>query len=221
MDEKRRQPAFIVAILALLGAASLPQVMKTQGDSTHTNPQEKTVTVSGTSPLQEEEEDNRDRRDLRPFLDYLSDGHAEASTGDDLKDYIRTRLGEIRGVDRSSVHCLVITLPDPVASVASVRFDEFLDVVQRLHRTARLHPGPLAPALVNGRPRWIRASEQHAWCPGRRPQPGSQDRDQHTAKTAARPSWSNRLQARLPAERTAAEYPLQYCSPSSSRRAPP
>ena len=40
MDEKRRQPAIIVAILALLGAASLPQVLRNQGGGTSPQAQE-------------------------------------------------------------------------------------------------------------------------------------------------------------------------------------
>ena len=67
MDEKRRQPAIIVAILALLGAASLPQVLRNQGGGTSPQAQEQadTATPQAATPPAGEEKDP-DRRDLSP-----------------------------------------------------------------------------------------------------------------------------------------------------------
>ena len=70
-----------------------------------------------------EEPQERDRRDLRPLLEFLAEGEAKPSDTADLHEYLDRKL--------SLVRCLVVTVPDPVESVASARFDEFLDVVQR------------------------------------------------------------------------------------------
>src|SRR5262249_21776329 len=48
-----------------------------------------------------------------------------------LKDEIEDALAAIHGPQETELYCLVLALPDPVASVASVRFDEYLDVVLR------------------------------------------------------------------------------------------
>jgi hypothetical protein len=133
MDEKRKQPAFLVAILALLGAASFPKVLLTQGGGTPPPRQEKAVAAPLSATFVEDEVKDPDRRNLKPLLDYLSEGGAVSGDAKDLDGYLAEKLPVIAGGGRKdpSVHCLVITLPDPVASVAGAHFDELLDIVQR------------------------------------------------------------------------------------------
>jgi hypothetical protein len=229
MDDNRRQPAFIVAILAFLGATSLPQFLKTQSGGTPPPGEERKDTTTRSPNLPGGEDKQPDRRDLKPFLEYLSEGEATKATGKDLRAYIDEQLTAIYGfgacqlslmpaakdvkaiptagrnlivlaaisgslhfrifdsdgnqvvdvsevnlqehsrqiddlrkqlqnlwppheLNRSekvrvikavtsivghrdvcepSIHSLVITLPDPVESAVSVRFDEYFDVVQR------------------------------------------------------------------------------------------
>jgi hypothetical protein len=71
----------------------------------------------------EEEFENEDCQDLRPLLEYLSDGGPIRVKQSDLRPTIEAKLPEVK--------CLVVTLPQPVAGVMSYRFDELLDMVQR------------------------------------------------------------------------------------------
>ncbi len=125
MDEKHKQPGFLVALLALLGLFSLPQVVKLQDGGVEATAQERSAEAGGSAAAETAGEIDRDRQDLKPLLDYLRARENTASERPDLKRYLREKLGQTR------VDCLVITLPDPVESVASARFDEYLDVVQR------------------------------------------------------------------------------------------
>ncbi len=125
MDDKHKTPGYVVAIFALLGLFSLPQVIKTQDGGTTRLTADKDSAISAASRHGQHDDEDADRRDLKPLLDYLSDGQPEPRVPRELKKYLREKLRETK------VHCLVITLPDPVDSVASARFDEFLDVVQR------------------------------------------------------------------------------------------
>ena len=123
MPEQPKQSGFIVAVLAVLGLFSLPQVLKVpDGGSSHSRA-EKNVGESRDNSDDEVEEGHR--RDLKPLLEYLSNGEPRSTRTADLSSQLRDQLSDTR------VHCLVITLPDPIESVASSRFDEYLDVVQR------------------------------------------------------------------------------------------
>jgi hypothetical protein len=140
MDEKKRQPAFVIAILALLGATSLPQMMRSQGGIPPPGLQQKEAAqppARAAGPIEVEEKD-ADRRDLGPLLQYLSEGGTGAVGAGDLRRCLAAKYPAIPPKHRKdrlakdpSVHCLIVTLPEPVASVASARFDEFLDIVQR------------------------------------------------------------------------------------------
>ena len=218
MDEKRRQPAIIVAILALLGAASLPQVLRNQGGGTSPQAQEQadTATPQAAMPPAGEEKDP-DRRDLKPLLDYLAYGDAKVDAEDkDLGGYINDRLKAIYGAGRPDVHCLVVTLPDPVSSVVSLRFDEYLDVVQRA-------------VELQG---FILDRSSLPWQPINRNAGGPQDRTSrlrfgnsavgdhgrvhHAAGTEGRPSRPDRLQD-LADERPAAPIPAAPSPPPPAR----
>lgn len=133
MDDNRRQPAVVVAILALLGAASLPQVFKNQGSGPPPPPQQRSAAPPSPETFNHDEEQDPDRRDLSPLLAFLSGDEQGGGNTRSLRDYLAAKLpapGPATG-DAPHVHCLVITLPDPVASLASAHFDELLDVVQR------------------------------------------------------------------------------------------
>ena len=125
MDDKQKLPGFVVAIVALLGLFSLPQVINPPDGGTPRPSPDKNVARSAGSVREQDDEEDEDRRDLKPLLDYLSDGLPEPPKPPNLEKYVHEKAGETR------VHCLLITLPDPVESTASARFDEFLDVVQR------------------------------------------------------------------------------------------
>ena len=118
MDSKRRQPGFVVVLLALLGFFSLPHVMKLQDGGTPSNPQDKTQTTA-RAVHDEEEDEHDDFQDLRPLLDYLSDGKARQPKRYDLKATIRAKLPNVK--------CLVITLresrkkPSSAACTSSTR----------------------------------------------------------------------------------------------------
>ena len=136
MNDLKKQPGFVVAILAMIGLFSLPHLVGTQDGATATRSLEKSVTVPRVVPYHDDEEKNQDLRDLKPLLDYLADGDPADSLPEDanqdvIRKYLRKQLPDIGDRETSALQCLLITLPDPVASVASARFDEFLDVVQR------------------------------------------------------------------------------------------
>ncbi len=123
MDDKRQKPGLLVALLAMLGIFSLPQVVKMQGNEPVVRPRDADMTRSWHGVPEAEEPQERDRRDLRPLIEFLAEGEAKPSDTADLHEYLDRKLSQVR--------CLVVTVPDPVESVASARFDEFLDVVQR------------------------------------------------------------------------------------------
>ena len=125
MDDNKKPPGFVVAIFALLGLFSLPQVIKAPDGGTPRLSADRNSAGSTVSGREPDDNEDADRRDLKPLLDYLSDGQPEPRKPPELKKYLREKLRETK------VHCLLITLPSPVESVASARFDEFLDVVQR------------------------------------------------------------------------------------------
>lgn len=114
MDDKQKTPGIVVAIFALLGLFSLPQVIKSPDGPTPRLAVEKNSTSSTVSGPEADDDEDADRRDLRPLLDYLSDGQPEPSRPPELKKYLREKLRETK------VHCLLITLPNPVESVASI-----------------------------------------------------------------------------------------------------
>ena len=123
MDDKRQKPGLLVALLAMLGIYSLPQVAKMQGSEPVVRRHDAEIIRSWHGVPEAEEPQERDRRDLRPLLEFLAEGDAKPSDTADLHEYLDRKLSRVR--------CLVVTVPDPVESVASTRFDEFLDVVQR------------------------------------------------------------------------------------------
>jgi hypothetical protein len=125
MDDKQKPPAFVVAIIALLGLFSLPQIIATPDGGTPHLSADKNASRVAASLHDHDDDEDKDRRDLKPLLDYLSDGQPEPVRPPELKQYLHEKL------HKTNVHCLLITLPDPIESVASARFDEYLDVVQR------------------------------------------------------------------------------------------
>ena len=148
MDDKKKQPALIVAALTLIGAISLPQMLKFQGGMAPPSASAESADVSvPTPPRAELEENDLDRRDLKPLLEFLASGDGKPPTGS-VDDRITQGLAAFYGPQTPDVFCMVVTLPDPVASVASVRFDEYLDVVQARRRVARVYPGPLVVAVA-------------------------------------------------------------------------
>lgn len=131
MDGKKKQPAFIVAVLALLGASFLPQVFKGQDGTIAPVTQDETGKSVRTAVSSDELDSDLDRRDLKPFLDFISDGSLNLPSSGNLKNYIDERLEAISGPDEPELYCLVLAMPEPIESPASARFDEFLDVMQR------------------------------------------------------------------------------------------
>ena len=125
MRDQQRQPTFIVAILALLGMISLPQVLKSPESAGRPARSELKSTRATAPEADKDNTEDRDVRDLAPLLDYLANGTDAPSTHETLSSDLRKRLADTK------VYSLVITLPDPVESVASGRFDEYLDIVQR------------------------------------------------------------------------------------------
>jgi hypothetical protein len=131
MPDQKRQPAFVMAILALLGVASLPTFLKSPDVGSKSAAVESPADVgttagasSSTNPG-EPAPDEPHVRDLKPLLEYLADNKPLPVKNQDLGKYLSDHL------DNTNVYCLVITLPDPIESTASGRFDEYLDVVQR------------------------------------------------------------------------------------------
>ena len=125
MPNERKQTGFGVAILALLGLFSLPQVLKQQDGEPARSAH---ATAAGDEDDRRDEVENESdesSRDLKPLLDYLSNGNPQAKNGTTVESSLCDALF------KTDVNCLVITLPDPIESVASARFDEYLDVVQR------------------------------------------------------------------------------------------
>ena len=113
MDQIQKQPGFIVAILALLGLFSLPQVIKPPDAGTpRVSPDKQTASLAAPGDDKDDLAD-ADRRDLKPLLDYLWDGQPKPSQPPDLRAYLCEKLCD------TQVHCLLITVPEPVASVAS------------------------------------------------------------------------------------------------------
>jgi hypothetical protein len=108
--------------MALFGFFSIPYVKKLQDGGTPSNPQDKAATAARAAQ-DEDEHEQADYQDLRPLVNYLSDGGSSQPKPSDLKAMIRDKVPRAK--------CLVVTLPQPVAGVMSYRFDELLDVVQR------------------------------------------------------------------------------------------
>src|SRR4051794_6604281 len=118
MAEKPQQSGFAVALFALLGLISLPQVLKFQDAGPALPSKSEKSSITPLAARDPDDQENDHRGDLKPLVDYLSDGHSSPPRAADLQRYLRERLSQ------TQVHCLVITLPDPIASVASARFDE-------------------------------------------------------------------------------------------------
>jgi hypothetical protein len=132
MDELKKQPGFVVAILATFGLFSLPHIVGMQdGGGPPPGAQEKSASQTRVVSHGNGGETDPDRRDLKPLLDYLDDGDPREAKPAELVKYLRKKLPPASEGKLPALQCLVVTLPDPVASVASARFDEFLDVVQR------------------------------------------------------------------------------------------
>ncbi len=118
MNDVRQQPAFVVALLALLGLFSLPRMMGGQdGGGVPSSAKSKPADLAkrGQSPAKPS------RDPLQPLVDSLSSG----LPGE--KKSISALVAERTG----GVKTLIATLPNPVASLASDHFDEYLDVLQR------------------------------------------------------------------------------------------
>jgi hypothetical protein len=130
VDDKRKQPVLVVAALALIGAVSIPQVLKPPGGTETSSSADSTDVTARPPTIAEQEEKDLDRRDLKPLIDFLASGNGKQPTGG-LNDQINNGLASFYHPQTPDVFCMVITLPDPVASVTSIRFDEYLDVVQR------------------------------------------------------------------------------------------
>ncbi len=125
MPDQRKQPAFVMAILALLGVFSLPQLVKSPDAGNPPPASESSASSTPDSGDGEDEPKDSDVRNLKPLVDYLSNGGSPPATKDALARYFSSQL------PGTNVYCLVVCLPAPVGSVASGRFDEYLDVVQR------------------------------------------------------------------------------------------
>ena len=125
LADPRKQSGFVVAILALLGVFTLPQVFRPQDGDTVASAPESAASAAEDHGSEDEEAQDGDERDLKPLLDYLSNGQARQTKPESLK----ARLA--RALDGANMRCMLITLPDPIESVASARFDEYLDVIQR------------------------------------------------------------------------------------------
>ena len=131
MPDQKRQPAFVMAILALLGVASLPTFLKSPDvgskSATVESPADVGTTAGASSSANpgEPAPDEPHVRDLKPLLEYLADNKPLPVKNQDLGKYLHDHLPD------TNIYCLVITLPDPIESTASGRFDEYLDVVQR------------------------------------------------------------------------------------------
>ena len=123
MADQRKQPGYVMAVLALLGVFSLPQVLKLpEGGSTQPEPEKAAAAPKGEG---DDEDSEEPIHDLKPLIDYLSHDGSPPKKTKDLADFLDTKL------KRTKVHCLVVALPAPIESIASARFDEYLDVVQR------------------------------------------------------------------------------------------
>jgi hypothetical protein len=137
MENERKQQPFLVAFLAAFGLISLPQVMKLQQRDTPPNLQgsQSSRPVTGAAAGQDRNSAERHSEDLLPLLDYLSDGsprELERTLHERLRDYTKQRSEDKKSkAEPPNIHTLVVSLPDPVASAASPRFDEYLDVLQR------------------------------------------------------------------------------------------
>ena len=124
MPEQRKQPGFVVAVLALLGLFSIPQVLKVQDGGSTRSTKEKELADSRDIDDGDDEPDET-LRDLKPLLSYLSDGKLRPTKPAELECFLSNAFC------KTEVRCLVVTLPDPVESLASSRFDAHLDVLQR------------------------------------------------------------------------------------------
>ena len=127
MPNERKQPGFVVAILALLGVFSLPQFVKSPERGSARPPTASNQSSGPSSDDDAEPGTDRDVRSLKPLVDFLSSDARKLKTKDDLACFLCENLTE----PKTNVYCLIVTLPNPVRSVASGRFDEDLDVVQR------------------------------------------------------------------------------------------
>jgi hypothetical protein len=124
VPEQNKQPGFVMAILALLGVFSLPQVLKLHDDGSTPAEAEKVVSSARSGGLVED--DNEETvRNLGPLIEYLSNGKHRPTKNETLESFF------CQALCGTTVRSLVITLPNPIESVASARFDEYLDVVQR------------------------------------------------------------------------------------------
>jgi hypothetical protein len=130
VEQKQQRPAYVVALLAILGLIALPRV------ATFSDGPRSTISGAGAAPAShpiasiEDEGDEPDRADLKPLIEYLSTGKEDDASRVCLKQFFGERLPALGERDRS-VHILLITMPDPIRSAASTRFDEFLDIFQR------------------------------------------------------------------------------------------
>jgi hypothetical protein len=76
MDDQRKRPPYLIAVLAAMGVLSLPQAVKMQQGSPSPTPAEKNIAklASGSAEADETHAGNPHCRDLKPLLEYLSDG---------------------------------------------------------------------------------------------------------------------------------------------------
>ena len=128
MADQRKQPGFVMAILALLGVFSLPQIVKSPDHGRRNLLRSHPLPAPGAADGGDgPEPEDPDIRTLKPLIEYLAQGETPSLKKEDLACFLCENLPNTN----SNVYSLIITLPDPVQSVASGRFDEELDVVQR------------------------------------------------------------------------------------------
>jgi hypothetical protein len=76
MAEQRRQPAFLAAVLALLGVYTLPQAFKMSDDGAPAPQSERSAAAAAGESALAGDEKEPSRRILKPLIDYLSDGQS-------------------------------------------------------------------------------------------------------------------------------------------------
>ena len=112
MPDQSKQPAFVVAILALLGVASLPTFFTSPDAGSKSAAVESpaaaatTAAASSSADSGEFTPDAPHVRDLKPLLEYLADDDPLPVKDQDLADYLRDHLAPPTSIAWSS-HCLI------------------------------------------------------------------------------------------------------------------
>ena len=166
--DRRPMPSVLLVILAMFGLASFQKFSGSVPGS------DRAATAKGEEKAAPDNarsgrrgggsSDKPEARILGPLLDHFR-------FGADGEELLRAALDDPKDGQKHSLRFLIATVPDPVRSTNSHRFDEWIDSIQRGVRIRRLPAGwiPDAVGIAGRLPRRTRIAPARSRSPGPSP----------------------------------------------------